>query len=89
MPTQFMPPHHDGQSAVYQIRLQGRLGSQWQAWFQELTITAAEGGDTLQTTPPLDQAALYGLLRKVRDLGIPLVSVMRLDPDGTGETTTD
>jgi hypothetical protein len=61
---------------VYQIRVRGHLGSQWRDWFGGLTVTLDENGDTLLTGPVLDQAALYGLLKKVRDLGIPLVSVV-------------
>jgi hypothetical protein len=70
---------------VYQIRLQGHLGQQWTAWFEGLTITLEENGETLLTGPVADQAALYGLLRKVRDLGMPLLSVNRLKP---GPSTT-
>ena len=66
---------------IYQIRLKGHLGSQWTDWFGGLTITLEENGDTLLTGPVVDQAALYGLLRKVRDLGMPLVSVHRIEPD--------
>jgi hypothetical protein len=65
---------------VYQIRIEGHLGRQWTDWFGGLVITLDEDGDTLLTGPVVDQAALYGLLRKVRDLGMPLVSVMRLEP---------
>ena len=68
---------------VYQIRLKGHLGSQWTDWFGGLTITLEEDGDTLLTGPVIDQAALHGLLRKVRDLGMPLVSVCRVQPDET------
>ena len=60
---------------LYEIRLKGHLGSQWTDWFEGLTITLEEDGDTLLTGPVIDQAALHGLLKKVRDLGLPLVSV--------------
>lgn len=63
---------------VYQIRLEGRLGGQWAKWFDGLTITLADNGDTVLTGPVVDQAALHGLLKKVRDLGMPLRSVNRL-----------
>jgi hypothetical protein len=62
----------------YQIRVKGHLGSQWTDWFGGLTVTLEDNGDTLLTGPVVDQAALHGLLRKVRDLGMPLVSVVRL-----------
>ena len=65
---------------VYQIRLRGHLGSQWTDWFEGLTITLEEGGDTLLTGPVLDQAALHGVLKKVRDLGMPLISVSTVEP---------
>jgi hypothetical protein len=60
---------------VYQIRIKGHLGSSWTDWFEGLTITLEENGNTLLTGSVVDQAALYGLLKKVRDLGMPLVSV--------------
>ena len=75
---------------VYQIRLKGHLGSQWADWFEGLTITLEEDGDTLLTGPVIDKAALHGLLKKVRDLGMPLVSVSPVEPGsptklGTGQ----
>jgi hypothetical protein len=66
------------QPLVYQIRIKGHLGSQWTDWFECLTITLEENGDTLITGPVTDQAALYGLLKKVRDLGLPLISVRQI-----------
>jgi hypothetical protein len=63
---------------VYQIKIEGHLGQQWMDWFEGLTITLEEDGKTLLTGPVTDQAALFGLLKKVRDLGIPLVSVNRV-----------
>ncbi len=78
---------------LYEIRLKGHLGSQWTDWFEGLTITLEEDGDTLLTGPVIDQAALHGLLKKVRDLGLPLVSVSPLEHDpsatlGTSPPTT-
>ena len=69
------PKTAPSQPVVYQIRIKGHLGSQWTDWFEGLTITLEEDGDTLLTGPVIDQAALHGLLKKVRDLGMPLVSV--------------
>ena len=63
---------------VYQIRIKGHLGRQWTDWFEGLTITLEDNGETLLTGPVVDQAALHGLLKKVRDLGMPLISVIRV-----------
>ena len=68
-----------GQPAIYQVRLKGHLGGQWQDWFEGLAISLEDNGETLLTGPVVDQAALHGLLRKVRDLGMPLVSINRAD----------
>jgi hypothetical protein len=67
------------QSAVYQIRINGHLGPQWTDWFAGLAIALEDNGDTLLTGPVIDKAALQGLLKRVRDIGTPLVSVMRVD----------
>jgi hypothetical protein len=68
------------QPMVYQIRIKGHLGREWTDWFGGLTITLEDNGDTLLTGSVVDQAALHGLLRKVRDLGVPLLSVSRVEP---------
>ena len=65
---------------LYEIRIKGHLNDRWADWFEGLTITLEDNGDTLLTGPVVDQAALHGLLRKVRDLGIPLLSVNRVEP---------
>jgi hypothetical protein len=72
------------QSTVYQIRIKGHLGRQWTEWFGGLTITLEDNGDTLLTGPVADQAALHGLLKKVRDLGTPLLSVVCVKPGLAG-----
>ncbi|HSR31125.1 MAG TPA: hypothetical protein VLY63_11215 [Anaerolineae bacterium] len=66
---------------LYEIRIKGHLDDRWADWFGGLTITLEDNGDTLLTGPVVDQAALHGLLRKVRDLGMPLLSVTRIEPD--------
>ena len=65
---------------LYEIRIKGHLDDRWEDWFEGLTITLEDNGDTLLTGPVVDQAALHGLLRKVRDLSIPLLSVNRVEP---------
>ncbi len=62
----------------YEIRIRGHLDERWANWFEGLTITLEANGETLLTGPVVDQAALHGLLKKVRDLGLPLLSVRRL-----------
>ena len=71
----------DYQFGHYQIRIKGHLDEQWTDWFGGLTVTLEEDGDTLLTGPVIDQAALFGLLRKVSDLGMPLLSVNPVKPD--------
>ena len=69
---------------LYEIRIKGHLDNRRAAWFEGLTVTREENGNTLLTGPVVDQAALYGLLRKVRDLGLPLISVTRVNPGQAG-----
>src|SRR5215207_3129157 len=68
-----------GQPMVYQIRITGHLGREWTDWFEGLAITLEDNGDTLLTGLVADQAALHGLLKKVRDLGTPLRSVIPVE----------
>lgn len=63
------------QNQIYQIRVKGHLGSEWSEWFNGMTITLENSGDTLLTGIITDQSELYGLLNKVRDLGMPLISI--------------
>lgn len=67
------------QPMVYQIRIRGHLGPQWMNWFEGCTIQLEEGGDTLLTSEVADQAALHGILKRVRDSGMPLLSVNSMD----------
>jgi len=64
----------------YEIRIKGHLDDRWASWFEGLTVTLEDNGETLLSGPVIDQAALYGLLRKVRDWGMPLLSVKRVEP---------
>ena len=71
---------HHYEPGLYEIRIKGHLADRWVDWFGGLTITLEDNGDTLLTGPVIDQAALFGLLRKVRDLGMPLISVICVEP---------
>jgi len=84
--------HPDGQErgaarqpVSYEIRLQGHLGPEWSEWFGGMRVILLDQGDTILTGPVVDQAALHGLLARVRDLGIPLVSVRRLGAEPTDQ----
>ena len=70
-----------GNGSVFQITVKGHLGSQWSEWFEGMTISLEENGETTITGPVIDQPALHGLLKKVRDLGLPLISVNQVKPD--------
>jgi hypothetical protein len=72
--------NYPGQPMVYQIRIKGHLGREWADWFEGLTLSALDNGETLLTGPVVDQAALYGVLRKVRDVGMSLLSVVCVTP---------
>lgn len=76
-----------GKPQVYQIRIKGHLDHQWTEWFEGLSITLSDNGETLLTGPLIDQAALHGVLKKVRDLALPLVSVSSVKP--SQEDSTD
>ena len=80
MSNDLNPTTDPNQPTVYEIRVKGHLGCQWTDWFGGLTITLEENGDTLMTGPVVDQAALHSMLRKVRNLGMPLISVTRVEP---------
>ena len=71
------PGHNPGR---YEIRVKGHLDSRWAAWFDGLSLTNSSDGTTLLRGPVADQAALHGLLQKVRDIGLPLVSVTQIQP---------
>jgi hypothetical protein len=78
------PKYDADQPWDYQIRIRGHLGDQWVDWFEGLTIHLEENGDTLLIGAIIDQAALHGILKKVRDLGMPLLSVISLGTDPGG-----
>jgi hypothetical protein len=71
--------HHN--PGRYEVRVKGHLDSRWAAWFDGLTLTHESDGTTLINGPVADQAALHGLLQKVRDVGLPLLSVTQVEPD--------
>jgi hypothetical protein len=72
------PKTEPSQPMIYQIKIRGHLDCNWSDWFGGLTITLENSGDTLLTGPVVDQAALHGLIKKVRDLGLPLLSVIQV-----------
>lgn len=77
-------PH---QPLVYHIRIKGHLNRQWSDWFDGLSIMPEDSGDTLLIGPVVDQAALYGILKKVRDLGLALISINPIYPAEKGAKT--
>ncbi|MCW1967714.1 MAG: hypothetical protein KIH69_006290 [Anaerolineae bacterium] len=68
------------QAPIYQIKLEGHLGQHWSDWFEGMSISPEDDGNTVLTGPVADQAALHGLFKKIRDLGLPLFSVNRISP---------
>jgi hypothetical protein len=84
------PTHHpsDG-SERYEIRINGHLGSRWAAWFDGMTLTSRSDGTTVIEGAVVDQAALHGLLRKLRDIGLPLISVMPTESDQSRSGATE
>ena len=81
MSSELTPQTDPDQPMIYRIRIKGHLGQRWADWFEGLTLTLEDNGDTLLSGPVVDQAALHGVLRKVRDAGMPLISVNRVQPD--------
>ena len=83
-------PEHTAAAAavVYEIRIRGHLGGEWSAWFGGMAIVREASGETLLTGPVADQAALFGLLRRLRDLGLPLVSVVPVESESAAGPET-
>jgi hypothetical protein len=78
----------DSQGSWYVFRVKGHLAPCWSEWLDGLTIANLDNGETLLTGPVVDQAALHGLLAKVRDLNLPLISVNRIEPGPLGVSET-
>ncbi len=73
----------------YEIKLKGHLDASWADWFEGLTCVHENDGATTLNGKNMDQAALHGLLKKIRDLGLPLISVNQLDPEQAGAPNTE
>jgi hypothetical protein len=82
-----MARHYD-EPGLYEVRVVGHLDAHWSAWFDGLSLVNEEGGTTVLQGEVVDEAALHGLLRKVRDSGLPLLSVTRIEPDEPGAHPT-
>jgi hypothetical protein len=89
MPKGLNPQIDPDQSTIYQIRIKGHLDCQWADWFEGLTITLEDNGNTLLTGPVIDQAALHGILKKLRDLGLPLISVCPVNPGRSNQSNVN
>ena len=73
---------------IYQIVVKGHLDNEWSDWFDGLTITLVDNGETILSGPIIDQTALHGVLIKIRDLGLPLLSLMCVESDGENGTNS-
>ena len=88
-PTPGRTPTEHPPVEPYEIRVRGHLGPRWMAWFDGLDLSNEDDGTTVISGPIVDQAALHGVLQRVRDLGLPLVSVTRVDASPTKTTGSD
>jgi hypothetical protein len=86
-PVNVIPIGHHHGSGWYEIRLQGRLDYRWASWFDAVSLANESDGTTVIRSQVADQAALHGLLQKVRDIGLPLLSVTQVEPDKPTSTT--
>lgn len=89
MPNEQNLGHDPDGPKIFQIKIKGHLGQQWAGWFDGLTIALEEDGNTLLRGSVADQSALHGILKKIRDLGMPLLSVNSVDPDSFAKTDSD
>ena len=89
MSNKHIPTHDADQPMAYQIRIKGHLSPQWTGWFDGLTITLEEDGYTLLNGQVVDQSALHGILKKIRDLGMPLLSLNHVDSNKRVTANTD
>lgn len=71
---------------IYRITIKGHLDSEWSDWFDGLTIALVDNGETILTGSLADQTALHGVLIKIRDLGLPLLSLVRIEPESAHES---
>ena len=89
MLNELKPKKDSNEPLAYQIKLKGQLGNEWAEWFGGLSITLDADGNMLMISPALDQAALHGLIKKVRDLGLALISINPIESDQAGATSAD
>jgi len=89
MSDSHVPAEDDHETRLCTIRVKGHLDGRWSAWFDGLTVTTEDDGTTAIRGPVTDQAALFGLLQKLRDVGLPLVSVVHAEPDDRHGPTVD